>query len=63
MIERFLLLPWIQERMIQVIERYKTKGEFLVFRSAGSLVSLIQVSKQLEPSPPQFMFPKYLIGY
>ena len=35
--------------MIQVSERYEINGEFLVFRSAGSLVSLIQVSKQIEP--------------
>ena len=35
--------------MIQVIERYKTDGDFLVFRSVESLVSLIQVSKQIEP--------------
>ena len=35
--------------MIQVIEKYEANGDFLVFRSVESLVSLIQVSKQIEP--------------
>ena len=35
--------------MIQVIKRYETNEDFLVTRFAQSLVSLIQVSKQIEP--------------
>ena len=46
--ERILLLPWFQQIMIQVIQRYETNG-FLVFRVVRSLVSLIQVSKQIDP--------------
>ena len=42
-IVKILLLPWIQW-----MERYETNGNFLVFRSVGSLVSLIQLSKQIE---------------
>ena len=47
-IERILLLPWIQRVMIYLTERYETNGDFLVFRSVGYFVSLIQVSKQIE---------------
>ena len=47
-IVRILLLPWIQRVMIQAIERYETNS-FLVLRSIGLLVSLIQVSKQIDP--------------
>ena len=36
MIERILLLPWIQQIMNQVIQKYETNG-FFVFRSVGSL--------------------------
>ena len=43
--EQTLLLPWIQRIMIQVIHRYET-NRFSVFRSVGSVVSLLQVSKQ-----------------
>ena len=46
MIERILMLSWIQWAMIQVIDRYETNGGFLVF---VSVKSLIQVSKQIEP--------------
>ena len=35
--------------MIQVIERYETNRNILVFRSVGALVSLIQVFKKMEP--------------
>ena len=42
--ERILLLPWFQQIMIQVIQRYKT-NDFLV----RSIVSQIQVSKQIDP--------------
>ena len=50
---RILLLPWIQWVTIQVIESYETNG-FLVFRSVGSLVSLIQVSRQADPCGPSY---------
>ena len=43
------LIPWIQWVKNQVIEKYETNGDFLVFRSIGSLVSLIQVTKKIEP--------------
>ena len=49
MIERILLLPLIQWVMTQMIERYETNMVFLVFRSIGLLVFVIQVSKQIEP--------------
>ena len=45
--------------MIQVIEMNKTNGDFLVFWSVGSLVSLIQVSKQVEPYCPRIGPPLY----
>ena len=47
-IERILLLPWIQRIMIQVIHRYG-ENSFSAFISVKSPVSLIQVSKQIEP--------------
>ena len=50
---RILLLPWIQLVMIQVIESMKDMF-FLVFRSVGSLVSLIQVSKQIDALCPSY---------
>ena len=52
-IVRILLLPWIQLVMIQVIESMKDVF-FLVFRSVGSLVSLIQVSKQIDALCPSY---------
>ena len=47
-IVRILLLPWIQWVMIQVIKSTK-QIVFSVLRSVESLVSLIQVSKQIDP--------------
>ena len=47
-IERILLLPWTQGVMIQVVERYGANSFFLVLRSVGSPVSLIQVPKQID---------------